>query len=773
MKTAIIGGGPAGLWFSILAKKQDPTHAITIHERNRPGDTFGWGVVFSDQTLGNLEAADPESFAEIRRNFAYWTDIDVFLEDAHARSTGHGFCGLQRVVLLDILTRRALALGVEIRHESEVVDVEALAATHDLVLAADGVNSGVRARYADTFQPSLDWRKCRFVWLGMEGALPAFTFYFRDTPHGVFQVHAYPFDADRSTFIVECRDETWRAAGLEGADEATTIAYMEALFAKDLADGTGKQRRLLGNRSIWRVFPTVRCGRWSHGNVVLMGDAVHTAHFSIGSGTKLAMESAMALVDTLGKMPGRPMPEVLAAYEAARRPEVERLQAAAQTSLEWFENTNRTKHQDVLQFTFGLMSRSKRITWDELATRDPALVQRVADDWAAHHEGSRPGAIPAGSDPTAERAPLAAVPLFTPLRLREVELPNRLVVSPMCQYSAVDGVVDDWHLVHLGSRAVGGAGLVIAEATAIVPEGRITPGCAGLWNATQEAAWKRVVDFVHARSPARIGIQLAHAGRRARCSVPWVNRGDYLPAGDAAAAGWDLVAPSAIPWTETAPTPRALTRVDMDALVAAWADAARRADRAGFDLVELHLAHGYLLDTFLSALTNTRDDGYGGPDLADRLRFPLEVVRAVRAAWPSEKPLAARISATEWAPGGHDDAERAAIARALAEAGVDVIDVSAGGTVAHGKPVYGRMFQAGFADQIRNETGVRTIAVGNIQDADQANTLLAAGRCDLVAMARPHLADPYTALHAAARYGVEVPWPVQYLAAAPRGRKGA
>lgn len=768
MKTAIIGGGPAGLWFSILAKKQDPTHDITIHERNRPGETFGWGVVFSDQTLGNLEAADPESFAEIRRNFAYWTDIDVFLGDQHVRSTGHGFCGLQRVVLLDILTRRARALGVEIVHDSEIVDVEALAAAHDLVLAAEGVNSAVRSRYEESFRPALDWRKCRFVWLGMEGALPAFTFLFRDTPHGLFQVHAYPFDADRSTFIVECREETWRASGLEGADEATTLAFIEHLFAKDLAG-----RKLLANRSIWRVFPTVRCGSWSHGNVVLMGDAVHTAHFSIGSGTKLAMESAMALVDALGNMPGVPIPAVLAAYEAARRPEVERLQAAAQTSLEWFENTNRYKHQDVLQFAFALMSRSKRITWDELATRDPALVQRVAHHWADQHAGSRPGATPAGVDPTTGRAPLAAVPLFTPLRLREVELPNRLVVSPMCQYSAVDGVVDDWHLVHLGSRAVGGAGLVIAEATAITSDARITPGCAGLWNDTQEVSWKRIVDFVHAHSPAQIGIQLAHAGRRARCNLPWVQGGDYLADTAPEADGWDLVAPSAIPWTEASPTPRALTRADMGALVAAWVEATLRADRAGFDLVEIHLAHGYLLDTFLSALTNTRDDVYGGPDLADRLRFPLEVVRAVRAAWPAHKPLSARISATEWAPGGHDDAERAAIARALTDAGVDVIDVSAGGTVAHGKPVYGRMFQAGFADQIRHESGVRTIAVGNIQNADQANTLLAAGRCDLVAMARPHLADPYMGLHAAARYEVEVPWPVQYLAAAPRRRKGS
>ncbi|MEN9786394.1 MAG: hypothetical protein RLZZ299_1658, partial [Pseudomonadota bacterium] len=450
MRTAIIGGGPAGLWFGILARRRDPTHEVVIHERNRPGDTFGWGVVFSDQTLGTLAAADPESFAEIEARFAHWTDIDVFLEDERVRSTGHGFCGLARVALLDILTRRAQALGVEIVHGSEVDDVEALSGRYDLVLAADGVNSKVRAQWAEHFQPSLDVRRCRFAWLGREGALPAFTFYFRRTEFGVFQVHAYPFDAHRSTFIVECHADTWRRAGLEDADEATTIARMEAIFARDL-DGA----RLLGNRSAWRTFPTVRCGRWSHRNVALLGDAVHTAHFSIGSGTKLAMESAMALVDTLGAMPGAPIPAVLEAWEAARRPEVERLQHAAQTSLEWFEQTDRHVALDPLPFAFSLLTRSKRITWDELTTRDPALMQAVAADWVDRHgAGGHPPATP-------------PVPLFTPLRLREVTLANRLVVSPMCQYRAEDGMPGDWHLVHLGSRALGGAGLLVVEATAV------------------------------------------------------------------------------------------------------------------------------------------------------------------------------------------------------------------------------------------------------------------------------------------------------------------
>lgn len=754
MKTLVVGGGPAGLYYGILARKLDPSHEVEVFERNALGDTFGWGVVFSDQTLGALQEADPESFAEIEQSFAYWNDIDVFIGDACVRSTGHGFCGLARKRLLEILERRAVALGVKVHHDVEIDDVEALRASCDLLLASDGVNSRIRERYAASFGPSVDWRKCKFAWLGMDTPFPAFTFLFRENEHGVFSVHAYPFDAERSTFIVECREETYRAAGLDRLDEDGIIAYMEALFAEDLAQAGGPNgpARLLRNRTFWRTFPTVRNASWRHENVLLVGDAAHTAHFSIGSGTKLAMEDAIALVAALRDHPGAPIATVLDAYEAARRPEVERIQTSAQTSLEWFEHLGRYIRQDPLTFAFSLLTRSKRITYGELNTRDPALVARVRTQWGAP-------------------------PAFAPLRIREVELPNRIVVSPMCQYSAVDGRVDDWHLVHLGSRAVGGAGLVIAEATGVSPDGRISLGCAGLWNEAHAAAWKRVVDFVHARSSAKIGIQLAHAGRKGATGLPWEDGGAPLPPEQA----WELLAPSPVAYDARSQVPRAMDRADMDRVRDAFVRSTELAEAAGFDVVEVHLAHGYLLNTFLSALSNHRTDEYGG-DVHGRLRFPLEVVRAVRAAWPAHKPLFARISATEWAPGGLTDEERIVLANALTEAGVDLIDCSAGGVVPYQKPVYGRMFQVPFSDQIRHEAGaadgqrkpagVRTMAVGNVQNVDQAHTIVGSGRADLVAIARGHLADPYLALHAAAEEGHDVAWPPQYLAAKPSRRKG-
>lgn len=742
MRSVVIGGGPAGLYYGILTRKRDPSHEVVVYERNRPGDTFGWGVVFSDATLGTLEAADPESFAEIRASFAYWNDIDVWLENHLVRSTGHGFCGMKRVRLLDILERRALALGVQVHHEVDVDALEPVIAGADFVLAADGVNSRIRTRYADVYQPSLDWRKCKFIWLGTTRVFDAFTFIFRNTPHGLFQVHAYPFDAHTSTFIVECREETWRAAGLESLSEAATLAWFEQLFAPELAGAS-----LLSNGSYWRTFPTIRCGQWRRGNVLLVGDAVHTAHFSIGSGTKLAMEDVIALDAAFAAHP-EGVEAALDAYEQVRRPEVERLQAAAQTSLEWFENASRYVGFDPIPFTFSLMTRSKRITWDELGLRDPGLMAEVRRHWAEHHDG-------------------ATVPAFTPWTIRGLTLPNRIVVSPMCQYSATDGVPGDWHLVHLGSRAVGGAGLVIAEATAVSPEGRITPGCTGIWTDTQAAAWKRVVDFVHGNSAAKIGLQIGHAGRKASCRVPWDHHGAPLPP----EAAWTVLGPTDEPYEPGGPVPRAMDTADLARLVADFVAAARRAEAAGFDLLELHFAHGYLVNTFYSPLSNHRTDAYGG-SRENRMRLPLEIVRAVRAVWPADKPLSCRISATEWAPGGLDDDDRVWIARALHTAGVDVIDVSAGGVVPHQKPVYGRMFQVPFSDLIRNVAGVPTITVGNVQDVDQVNTLLAAGRADLVAMARAHLADPYTALHAATRYEVDVPWPKQYLAAKPARRKG-
>jgi anthraniloyl-CoA monooxygenase len=758
VKIEIVGGGPAGLYFAILMKRLDPAHDVTVHERNRAEDTFGWGVVFSDETLGNFEEADAETHRAITGRFAYWTDIDIFFRGERIRSTGHGFAGISRREFLRILQERAGALGVALRFETEV-DPSSLPAA-DLVLAADGANSRVRERLAAHFQPSIDWRRCKFTWLGTDLRLDAFTFVFKENEHGLFQVHAYPFDERTSTFIVECREEVWKRAGLDRADEATTVAYLESLFREDL-----RGHRLLTNRSIWRTFPTVRNATWSHGNVALIGDAAHTAHFSIGSGTKLAMEDAIALAGAFARLGTRDVPAVLAEYEAERKPMVGRFQSAAQTSLEWFENSARhARHLDPLTFAFSLMTRSKRITYDNLRTRDPELVQRVTEQFAAtnpHRDAIAPAPSYAPAVVTTSRTE-AAPPLFQPFRLRELTLPNRLVVSPMCQYSCDDGAPNDWHLVHLGSRAVGGAGLVMAESTHVARDARISPGCAGIYADTHVAGWKRIVDFAHAHARARIGVQLAHAGRKGSCTLPW--EGD-VPLAEGA---WPTIGPSALPYAPDWPPPRAMDRADMDRVTAEFVRATGRAIEAGFDLVELHMAHGYLLGTFLSPLSNRRDDDYGGP-VENRLRFPLEVLRAVRAEWPAEKPLSVRISATDWREGGLDSADRIAVARAFRAAGCDVIDVSAGQTVSDQQPVYGRMYLVPFSEEIRHGAGIPTMTVGNIQDADQCNTILAAGRADLCVLARPHLVDPYFMLHAAARYGYgEQYWPPQYWPARPR-----
>jgi anthraniloyl-CoA monooxygenase len=746
MRISVLGGGPAGLYFSILMKQAFPEAGITVWERNAPDDTFGWGVVFSDETLGGFEAADAETYREIRRSFAYWDDIETYYGDTCVRSTGHGFCGMSRRRLLQIFQERARGLGVPILFEKEVQDDSALPAS-DLIVACDGINSAVRARHARHFGPSLDGRKCKFTWLGTTLPLKAFTFIFRETEWGVFQVHAYPFQPDLSTFIVECREETWKRAGLDRADEAQTVAFCERLFADHLSG-----HKLLSNRSIWRTFPTVRCERWNHGNVVLLGDAAHTAHFSIGSGTKLAMEDAIALVQTFREHGTADVPAALAAYDAARRVDVLKLQKAAQTSLEWFENSARYVRQHPLQFTFNLMTRSRRITYDNLATRDPALVHAATDWW-----GAAQGA-------TARADGSLPPPVFTPFRLRSLELANRVVVSPMCQYSAVDGVPNDWHLVHLGSRAIGGAGLVIAEATGVSPDGRITPGCTGLWSAAHRDAWKRITDFVHQRSGAKIAIQLGHAGRKASCNLPW--EGD-VPLRDARA--WPTIGPSALPFQQGWHVPKEMDAADMARVKVDLVRAVGLALEAGFDAVELHMAHGYLFSSFLSPKSNQRKDGYGG-SRENRMRFPLEAFEAARAAWPQDKAMWVRISASDWLDdaGGWTADDSVAFARELKARGCDAIDVSSAGNTPESKVEYGRMYQVPFADQIRHEAGIPVIAVGGIQGWDHANTVLLAGRADLCAIARAHLADPYLTLHAAAAYGVDVRWPNQYLAAKPR-----
>jgi anthraniloyl-CoA monooxygenase len=742
MKIACIGGGPASLYFALLLKKARPDALIEVFEQNRADDTFGWGVVFSDETLGNFETADPETYAEICASFARWTDIDTFVGGEKVTSTGHGFCGLARKRLLNILQRRCEGLGVRLVYERAFVDVDAAMRDYDLVVAADGVNSKVRERFAATFQPELDWRRCKFAWFGTDKEMDAFTFVFTQTPHGLFQVHAYPFEKGRGTWIVECREEVWRQAGLDRMSEQESADWCARLWPEHLSG-----HRLLINRSIWRTFPTVRCKSWVHENVVLLGDAAHTAHFSIGSGTKLAMEDSIALAHAVVTH-GADVKAALAAYQDARFVDVLKTQRAAQTSLEWFENSARYLDQPPVQFTFNLMTRSRRITYDNLKLRDPALVA-AADDAAARVAGASP----------ARRRP----PAFLPFALRSMQLPNRVAVSPMCQYSAVDGVPDDWHFVHLSSRAVGGAGLVLTEMTNVSPEGRITRGCTGIWSDEQQEAWRRIVAFVHERTASKIGLQLAHAGRKASCSLPW--EGDApLQSG-----GWQTMGPSAVPFHENGPAPKAMDEQDLARVRDEFVAGAKRAAAAGFDTIELHMAHGYLLSSFLSPLSNVRTDRYGG-SLENRARYPLEVFEAVRAVWPQERPILVRISATDWlGDRGFTVEEAVQVARWLKEQGCDCIDVSSAGNSPLSRPVYGRMYQVPFAEQIRHEAGIPVMAVGGIQGVDHANTIVGAGRADLCAIARAHLEDPYLSLRAANAYGVaDFAWPKQYLAARRR-----
>jgi anthraniloyl-CoA monooxygenase len=738
VKIVAIGGGPAALYFAILMKKADPAHEITVLERNRLDDTFGFGVVFSDATQNNLAAADPDTYHEMASHFAHWDDIDVHYRGQVIRSSGHGFSGLSRRALLGVLGRRCKELGVCVEVGTDVND-PAVYGSAALVLGADGFNSTVRQRYAEHFQPSMDERPNRFVWLGTTRPFPAFTFYFKRDKHGLWRVHAYQYEHGHSTFIVEATEATWRSAGMDKASEGETVAFCEALFNEEL-----QGHRLLKNRSLWRSFVTVKNAQWSHGNVVLVGDAAHTAHFSVGSGTKLAIEDAIALAGALRRLGD--VPAALAAYEAERRPAVESLQRAAQVSLQWFEDTERYMDLEPLQFAFNLLTRSLRITHDNLKVRDPKFVASI-DEWYAD-QAARQSHSPLPTPPPP--------PMFAPFKLRELVLSNRVVVSPMCQYIAEDGMPNDWHLVHLGSRAIGGAGLVFSEMTDVSREGRISPGCTGMYAPQHVAGWKRVVDFVHANSGAKIAIQLGHAGRKGSTQRMWEGMDEPLPAGN-----WPIISASPLPYYPHSQVPKEMTRADMDQVKEDFVRAAEMSDEAGLDLLELHFAHGYLLASFISPLTNQRTDSYGG-SLENRMRFPLEVFDAVRAVWPAHKPMSVRISAVDWAPGGMQPADAVDVARLLKAHDCDITDVSAGQTVAEAKPQYGRQFQTPFADRIRHEVGIATMAVGNISSYQDVNTILAAGRADLCVLARAHLWDPYWTRHAAYEQGYPLPWPDSY-----------
>ncbi len=757
MRIAVAGGGPGGLYFAALVRQLLPDTEITVWERNAPDDTFGFGVVFSDETLGGIENADPVIYRQMAQEFARWDDIDVHYRGEVITSGGHGFAAMSRRRLLELLQQRCAELDVTVHFRAEAPDVTSLAADFDLVIASDGANSVIRRERAAAFRPEIEARDCKYMWLGTDLVFDSFKFYIEQTPYGVMQIHGYPYDATGSTFIAEMHDDVWRAAGFgqlaaaelaPGESDQASVQRIGELFA-DVLGG----HRLLANNSRWLSFGTLRCGSWRDGNVVLIGDAAHTAHFSIGSGTKLAMEDALALAACLhehraagGQAEG--LQAALAAYEAERRPVVASTQRAAQASLEWFENLGQYAGQEPEQFAFNIMTRSRRVTHDNLRLRDPEFAQRM-DTWFAGYCKRR--GLGAGD---------VVPPMFQPFRLRELELPNRIVVSAMDMYSAPDGVPSDFHLVHLGGKALGGAGLVMTEMVCVSAEGRITPGCAGMYAPEHGTGWRRITDFVHAQSAAKIGIQLGHSGRKGSTRLMWEGIDLPLPAGN-----WEVCAPSPLPYQQGVnQVPRELSLAEMEQIKDQFVAGALAADAAGFDLLELHCAHGYLLSSFISPVSNNRTDDYGG-SLAARLRYPLEVFAAMRAVWPAAKPMTVRISATDWVPGGVTGPEAVQIAAAFQAAGADAIDVSTGQVTPDEQPAFGRSYQTPFADAIRNQTGIATVAVGVISSYDDVNSIILAGRADLCALGRAHLYDPNWTLHAAAAQdyaGPAVAWPVQW-----------
>ena len=750
MKILCLGGGPAGLYFAISMKLRNPEHAVTVLERNRANDTFGWGVVLSDDALSRMQKNDPQSTDAIRNHFVYWDDIAVVHNGVRTVSGGHGFAGIGRKQMLSLLQERASALGVDMRFETEFKSASDYRGDYDLVVGCDGINSRVRAEYGDIFKPDIDLRKCKFIWLGTHQKFgDAFTFIFEKTEHGWVWAHAYQFDADTATFIVECLPETWERWGFAQMSSEESVETCRRIFARHLGGhGLMSNAKHLRGAAIWIQFPRVICETWHHGNVVLMGDAAATAHFSIGSGSRLAFDSAIALADYLHSEPT--MAGAFERYQAERRVEVLRLQSAARNSLEWFEEVERYLDMPQAQFAYSLLTRSQRISHENLRVRDPKWLGE-AEAWFQKRADGRPG----------------RAPMFAPLRLRGLTLMNRVVVSPMAQYKAVDGRPTDWHFVHYAERAKGGAGLVITEMTCVSPEGRITPGCPGLYAPAHEAAWKRLVDFVHAETEAKICCQIGHSGCKGSTQLGWEVMDAPLASGN-----WPTMSASAVAWSAANPVPKAMERADMERVTAQFVAAAAMAARAGFDMVELHAAHGYLLSSFISPLSNRRTDAYGG-SLENRLRYPLEVFAAMRAVLPEAMPMSVRISATDWVgERGVTPEEAVTIARAFAAAGADIIDVSAGQTSTAARPVYGRMFQTPFSDRIRNVAGIKTMAVGNIYETDHVNSILMAGRADLVCLARPHLADPYWTLHAAVALGdEEMAWPLPYLAGRDQARR--